>query len=91
MQLTQIDKGEDVSYRNTYDCLYINGERHRINALNYLQQGNLEYAIGSFRKMLRNYEAAQRFKDFEIAGLDQLTNRLAEEIAKQIMYGEYDK
>lgn len=91
MIIATINKPDKVEFVTVRDSLYNNGERHRINGLAYLIEGNLEYAIGSFRKMLRNYEAAQALTDFYDCGLNDFTDRLAENIARQIINGNGDE
>ena len=67
--------------------LILNGDRHRANAIAYLEAGNLGYAIGSFCKMLRNYEKARLFQ-IDNPILKDITSILANQVAETIMNGK---
>jgi hypothetical protein len=77
-------------YITLQQTLMNNGHRHKANGDAYMDENNVEYAIGSYKKMLRNYEAANRTNMLMECGLDKTLlddNKLAEQIAEAILKG----
>lgn len=77
-----------MTYISIVDSLKANGDRHKQNAELYLCAGNLHHAIGSYRKMLRNYEAALKLESLMDEKFNDLCNVLAKHVANQILNGE---
>lgn len=75
-------------YITIQEALKLNGDRHHDRGINYLKQGNLEYALGSFRKMIRNYEASYQLDSFcKAVDCQDLVDKLSRDIAKSIFNG----
>lgn len=87
IDMKQIHDGSPIPFITVHQLLRDNGNRHLNKAVAYLTSNNLEYAIGSLRKAIRNYEAAQALSDFHDAGLEDYLNRLSQMIVNDIMMG----
>lgn len=75
-------------YITIQEALKLNGDRHRQRGINYLAQDNLEYALGSFRKMMRNYEASYKIDSFcKAVYCQDIVDKLSRDIAKSVFDG----
>lgn len=81
-----------VDYITFHDAIKQNGDRHLANANNYLREGKVDYAIGSLRKAIRNYEKYVEFISLFRLSLPEtiIVNRLRMQMESLILYGNPD-
>jgi hypothetical protein len=75
-----------VPYMSVRQSIRNNGNRHFANAQNYAAVGNKEFAFGSYRKALRNWNRADE-QDQANETFALMLDDLAENLAFQILSG----